>query len=44
MDAGTVPIERADLERMTMMVKMARDIYATKTFADAWELAEVALG
>lgn len=36
--------ERADLERMTMMVQMARDIYATRTFADGWELAEVGPG
>jgi choline dehydrogenase len=36
--------EREDLDRMTMMVKMARDIYASKAFADGWQLAEVAPG
>jgi choline dehydrogenase len=36
--------ERADLERMTMMVQMARDIYAAKPFADGWQLSEVAPG
>jgi choline dehydrogenase len=36
--------ERADLERMTMMVQMARDIYATRAFTDGWQVAEVAPG
>lgn len=36
--------ERADLDRMTAMVRMARDIYATKAFTDGWQLAELAPG
>jgi choline dehydrogenase len=36
--------ERADLDRMTQMVQMSRDIYGTKSFADEWELEEVAPG
>jgi choline dehydrogenase len=36
--------DRTDLDRMTMMVRMARDIYATKAFADGWQLSEVAPG
>jgi choline dehydrogenase len=36
--------ERADLDRMTMMVEMARDIYASKAFADGYALTEVAPG
>jgi choline dehydrogenase len=36
--------ERADLDRMTMMVRMARDIYATKAFTDGWQISELAPG
>ncbi|MGB0386354.1 MAG: GMC family oxidoreductase [Ardenticatenaceae bacterium] len=36
--------EEADLERMTTMVQMARDIYATKAFADGYELVEIGPG
>ena len=36
--------EPADLDRMTMMVKMARDIYATKAFTDDWQISELAPG
>jgi len=36
--------ERADLDRMTMMVQMARDIYASKAFTGGWQVAEVAPG
>jgi choline dehydrogenase len=36
--------ERADLDRMTMMVQMARDIYASKAFTDGWQVSEVAPG
>jgi choline dehydrogenase len=36
--------ERADLDRMTMMVQMARDIYATRAFADGPRVTEVAPG
>jgi choline dehydrogenase len=36
--------EPADLDRMTTMVQMARDIYATRAFADGWQLSEVAPG
>jgi choline dehydrogenase len=36
--------ERADLDRMTMMVRMARDIYATKAFTGGWQISELAPG
>jgi choline dehydrogenase len=36
--------ERADLDRMTMMVRMARDIYATKAFTAGWQISELAPG
>jgi choline dehydrogenase len=36
--------ERADLERMTTMVQMARDIYAAKAFTDGWQVCEIAPG
>jgi choline dehydrogenase len=36
--------EKADLDRMTMMVKMARDIYASKAFTQGWKISEVAPG
>jgi choline dehydrogenase len=36
--------ERADLDRMTMMVHMARDIYATKAFTEGWQISELAPG
>ncbi len=36
--------ERADLDRMTMMVQMAREIFATGAFRTGWQLTEVAPG
>jgi choline dehydrogenase len=36
--------ERTDLDRMTQMVQMARDIYATRAFADGWQIEEIAPG
>jgi choline dehydrogenase len=36
--------ERADLERMTQMVGMARDIYASRAFTESWKLTELAPG
>lgn len=36
--------ERADLDRMTKMVQMARDIYATKAFTGGCGISEIAPG
>lgn len=36
--------ERADLERTTTMVQLARDIYRTSAFSNTWGLTEIAPG
>jgi choline dehydrogenase len=36
--------DRADLDRMVTMLEIARDIYRTRAYADAWNLTELAPG